>query len=82
MAASGMPIVSTTHCDIPSVLAKPNRQLLVAERDTEGLAVALENLLELDWGPLVTANRARIEERHDARTQALELVRLYRELAA
>jgi colanic acid/amylovoran biosynthesis glycosyltransferase len=82
MAASGMPIVSTTHCDIPSVLAEPNRRLLVAERDTQALADALENLLALDWGPLVTANRARIEERHDARTQALELVRLYRELAA
>jgi colanic acid/amylovoran biosynthesis glycosyltransferase len=82
MAASGMPIVSTTHCDIPFVLAEPNRRLLVGERDTEGLADALENLLELDWGPLITANRARIEERHDAREQALELVRLYRELAA
>jgi colanic acid/amylovoran biosynthesis glycosyltransferase len=82
MAASGMPIVSTTHCDIPFVLGEPNRGLLVAERDTQGLVDALENLLEMDWGPLITANRARIEERHDARKQALELVRLYRELAA
>jgi colanic acid/amylovoran/stewartan biosynthesis glycosyltransferase WcaL/AmsK/CpsK len=83
MAASGMPIVATTHCDIPSVLAEPNRQLLAPERDSEALADAVESLLALDdWEPLVRANRAWIEERHDTRRQALKLVDLYRELEA
>jgi colanic acid/amylovoran biosynthesis glycosyltransferase len=80
MAASGMPVIATTHCDIPFVLAAPNRELLVGERDPEGLADALRRLLELDWEPLVAANRTQIEEQHDTRRQALELAAVYRGL--
>ena len=82
MAASGMPIVSTRHCDIPFVLAPPNREMLVAERDPEALADVIERLLlEVDWGPLISENRSRIEQLQDARRQALELGRIYREVA-
>ena len=80
MAASGMPVVATKHCDIPFVLAEPNRRLLVEERDAQGLADVLQSLLELDWGSLVAANRAHVEQQHDARRQSRELVSLYREL--
>jgi colanic acid/amylovoran biosynthesis glycosyltransferase len=82
MAASGMPVIGTTHCDIPFVLAEANRRLLVGERDPEGLARAVQRLLELDWQPLVTANRSHIEDQHDARRQAFELASFYRGLLA
>jgi colanic acid/amylovoran biosynthesis glycosyltransferase len=41
MAASGLPIVSTSHCDIPYVLGKLNNNYLVNERD----CVALKDVL-------------------------------------
>ena len=44
MAASGMPIVSTRHCDIPSVVLDGVTGLLAAERDSEGLAVETEGV--------------------------------------
>ncbi len=77
-----MPVISTTHCDIPFVLGQPNRRLLVGERDAEALTNALESLVQMEWEPLTAANRRRIEEQHDGREQALGLARLYAELTA
>lgn len=80
MAASGMPIVSTTHCDIPFVLGAPNRELLCPERDPVALADVIETLASADWTPIVAANRARIEENHDASRRGAALASLYREV--
>jgi colanic acid/amylovoran/stewartan biosynthesis glycosyltransferase WcaL/AmsK/CpsK len=80
-AASGMPVSSTTHCDIPNVLGEPNRRLLVAEGDVEGLARALVTLRELDWLELTSANRRRAETCFDARLQGERLAAIYRSFA-
>jgi colanic acid/amylovoran biosynthesis glycosyltransferase len=82
MAASGMPVASTRHCDIPAVLGAENRALLVEERDVPALAAALQTLAEGDWYELVRANRALIERNHDLHNQSARLERLYREVAA
>ena len=37
MTASGMPVISTTHCDIPEVIQNGVTGLLAEERDVEGL---------------------------------------------
>ncbi|MCW2964282.1 MAG: glycosyltransferase [Actinomycetia bacterium] len=79
MAASGMPVVATTHCDIPSVLGEPNRKLLVPERDPQALAGALEALAKSEWCELVSANRALVERNHDLARQSARLEQLYRE---
>ncbi len=47
MAASGMPIVSTRHCDIPNVL--PTGALLAEERDASGLVDRLRCPAILFW---------------------------------
>ncbi|HET6197476.1 MAG TPA: glycosyltransferase, partial [Acetobacteraceae bacterium] len=44
MAASGMAIVSTRHCDIPDVIEDGVTGLLAAERDVQGLADCLQRL--------------------------------------
>jgi colanic acid/amylovoran biosynthesis glycosyltransferase len=77
MAAIGMPVLSTLHCDIPSVLAEPNRGLLVAERDPAALADACLALLGADWGEMALANRVRIEQEFDCVTQGERLARIY-----
>ncbi len=64
MAASGMPVISTTNCDIPFFLGESNRLHLVPERDASSLAdKALEFILRMekkDFG-LAHENRAFIE---------------------
>ncbi|MGZ4356985.1 MAG: glycosyltransferase [Gaiellaceae bacterium] len=79
-AASGMPVLSTTHCDIPNVLAEPNRRLLVPEGDVEGLAHALVALPNEDWSMLTAANRRLVEDSFDARIQGERLAAIYRSL--
>ena len=77
-AASGMPVVSTRHCDIPFVLSGENQAFLVPERDSEGLCRAIEALVRCrDWGPIVSANRKFIEEELDVRRQGQELADVY-----
>jgi colanic acid/amylovoran biosynthesis glycosyltransferase len=81
MAAAGLPVVSTRHCDIPFVLAEPNRRLLAPERDPEALAAAITDLLQADWGVLTAANRALVAREMDGPTQAGRLADLYARVA-
>lgn len=82
MAALGMPIVSTTHCDIPNVLGERNKALLVAERDTAGLVRALEWLIDNadQWPDIGRNNRAHIEQNFDLERQARALSDIYAEI--
>jgi colanic acid/amylovoran biosynthesis glycosyltransferase len=80
-AASGMPVASTTHCDIPYVLSQENGGYLVAERDSMALSRAIENLLHTDdWSPIVLANRRLVEKELDVTRQAQKLANLYAEV--
>jgi colanic acid/amylovoran biosynthesis glycosyltransferase len=81
-AASGMPVISTLHCDIPFVLSQENQSYLVPERDSASLAQAIERLIQCkDWSPIVSANRQLVEQELDVRRQTEKLANLYRELA-
>jgi colanic acid/amylovoran biosynthesis glycosyltransferase len=80
-AASGMPIMSTTHCDIPFVLSEENGRYLVPERDASALAHSIEQLLDTnDWNPIISANRRLVEAELDVRRQTGKLADLYREV--
>lgn len=82
-AASGMPVISTLHCDVPFVLASENQPYLAPERDAAALVHAVHRLLRLaDWNPIVSANRCLIESELDVRQQAQKLSQLYRDLSA
>lgn len=82
MAASGMPIVSTTHCDIPNIVHHGVSGLLVEERDVDALVDALFTLIHNRQ--LITemghAGRTFVEEHHDAHLQADKLYNLYMQL--
>lgn len=79
MAATGMPVVATTHCDIPNVLAPTAKRFLVPERDPAGLAQRLTLLAENpdEWPALAKANRRHIEQHHDCHRQGERLARIY-----
>ena len=83
MAASGMPIASTKHCDIPGVLGAANRGFLSEEGDYEGLADRILSMLNVaDWRIMVSENRQHIEQHFSAVEQGKRLAELYRDTAA
>ncbi len=80
MAATGMPVVSTTHADIPEVLGSAGRELLSAERDSNGIASKLRALLTdvSAWPDRCEAVRAHIEREYGAERQGERLAAIYR----
>ena len=83
MAATGMPVVSTRHCDIPHVIEDDVTGLLAPERDPQALAARLSQLLARaqDWGVMVVAARHRVEAEFNASIQAQRLGDVYARLA-
>lgn len=70
--ATGMPVLSTTHCDIPEVVLDGQNGFLVNEHDVDALT---ERLLYLathpkDWSVLGQAGRRHIEANFDLHRQA------------
>jgi colanic acid/amylovoran biosynthesis glycosyltransferase len=82
MAASGMAVVSSRHCDIPAVVEHGATGWLAEERDVAGLAAGLRFWAESPdaWPPLLAAGRRRVEERFDAVSQGRQLAERYGEL--
>lgn len=82
MAATGIPIVSSKHCDIPSVIKHGQTGLLAAERDSDGLFDHLLYLVshpEL-WEAMTAAGRRHVEEEFDTHRQSQRLFNIYKEL--
>ena len=83
MAASGMPVVSTRHCDIPEVFGPNSGHLLADERDVGGVADRILWLAKNSdaWNEITTSIRQRMEQEYDAVKQAIQLAGIYREVA-
>ncbi len=45
MLASGMPVASTVHCDIPKVISDARLGILSKERDSDGIARVLQDIV-------------------------------------
>ncbi len=69
-AASGLPVVSTTHCDIPEVLGPAGEGCLAPERDAAALARVIEALAAdpSRRRALAEAGRRHVEAEYDVRT--------------
>lgn len=78
-SATGMPIVSTSHADIPEVVIDGEGGLLCAERDIEALAKNLDYLVSnpQTWEQFGKQGRARIEQEFNCTTQVAKLEKLY-----
>jgi colanic acid/amylovoran biosynthesis glycosyltransferase len=79
MAASGMPIVSSKHCDIPHVIIDGQTGWLAEERDVHGLVEHLKWLVDHPhtWRTFTDRGRKHIEENFDVRVQASLLEKIY-----
>ncbi len=78
-SASGMPVISTWHCDIPEVVIDGESGYLVPERDAEALAACLTDLASdtSRWAVMGRHGREHIEKHYDARHQAEKLEGIY-----
>lgn len=83
MVASGMPVVSTRHCDIPGVVRHGVSGYLAQEHDVKSLGAQIRRMLSstADWPEMLAAGRAWVEERFDAARQGRRLGSIYTELA-
>jgi colanic acid/amylovoran biosynthesis glycosyltransferase len=79
MAAAGMIIVSTNHCDIPYVLGVQNSRILADERNSDGLAKTLNWLVKNpdQWTGIAMGNRSRVEREFNLKNQSCALARIY-----
>ncbi|MDY7079451.1 MAG: glycosyltransferase [Chloroflexota bacterium] len=82
MMASGIPIVSTTHCDIPEVVQDGITGLLAEERDVDGLVDHLKWLVDHPdrWQSMLEAGRTYVEREYNARVQGERLGVIYSQL--
>jgi colanic acid/amylovoran biosynthesis glycosyltransferase len=82
MVASGIPVVSTMHCDIPGIIQHGKTGLLAKERDSEELAYHLKWLIEHPeaWMAMLEAGRNHVEEEFHGVRQGKRLANMYAEL--
>lgn len=80
--ASGLPIVATTHCDIPEVTVPDGSALLAPERDAESLADRIDSLLSSPdrWAEMGRAGRAHIEAEFHIEAQVEAMAAVYDEV--
>lgn len=76
MAAAGMPVIATRHCDIPEVVLDRQTGWLCDERNVEQLEAALREALSQPHLIPEFGERARrlVEEKYDARRNTLDAV--------
>ena len=80
--ASGLPVVSSLHADIPTVAPNGKCALLFPERDVNGLAEGLESMLRSpdQRAEFVERGRRHVEAEHDIRRQGERLEGHYDEV--
>jgi len=79
MLATGMPVVSTTHCDIPEVMGPALQHLLAPERDSTALLDCMQKLIGAPetWVTLGKAGRERIVSEFNQATMGTRLLESY-----
>jgi colanic acid/amylovoran biosynthesis glycosyltransferase len=79
LSATGMPIISTWHCDIPEVVLNDKTGYLVPERNAQALSEALIRLADQrqNWECMGKNGRMHIEKNFDAAQQGARLGSYY-----
>ncbi|MDJ0674820.1 MAG: glycosyltransferase [Calothrix sp. MO_167.B42] len=82
MIATGMPVVSTKHCDIPEVTKNSVRSLLAVERDVDGLLNHFKWLINHpdQWHRMLETGRKYLEQEYNARKQGERLANIYQSI--
>ncbi|MDB5100820.1 MAG: putative colanic acid biosynthesis glycosyl transferase [Cyanobacteria bacterium RYN_339] len=80
--ATGLPVLATTHADIPEVTLPGVSAFLVPERDVDALEERLEYMLDHPeiWAAMGMAGRAHVQKEFDSFNQGKRLEALYRQI--
>jgi colanic acid/amylovoran biosynthesis glycosyltransferase len=81
--ATGVPVVGTTHCDIPYLIDDGRTGYLAPENDVAGLADALDRAIGhvSDWPDIVRKARGQVVDRHSVANVSALLQTIHREAA-
>lgn len=84
MLATGMPVISTRHCDIPEAVGPTLSQWLAPERNATAVADILRRLLSRanDWESFAALGRNHVASEYDRRRQSVQLLAHYQEVLA
>ena len=79
MQATGLPIVSTLHCDIPEVVRNGESGFLVPEKNVDALVNRLEWLVQHPeaWGVIGEKGRQHVQREYNAKIQGVRLENIY-----
>lgn len=83
--ATGMPIIATTHCDIPQEVVDGVTGILCTERDVVALAQAICRFCKMDgaeYARFAQAARRHVEEHFEASACAAQLEQIYARVVA
>lgn len=82
MLASGMPVISTRHCDIPSIIHHRESGFLAEERNVDELVEHIQWLTQnvQNWKSLVETGRRHLEKEYHANIQGTRLAQIYQEI--
>jgi len=80
--ASGMPVIATSHCDIPEIVLDGETGLLADEKDVPALADRIEEMVSSPerWSDFADKGRALVEAEYNAVNQAERLEAIYDEM--
>jgi colanic acid/amylovoran biosynthesis glycosyltransferase len=78
--ACGVPVISTSHADIPYITIPGESALLSDEKDVEVLSFNIKRLLSNPetWEKMGRKGRQYVEQNHDIKKQILNLENIYR----
>jgi colanic acid/amylovoran biosynthesis glycosyltransferase len=82
LMASGMPVIGSTHCDIPQIVKDGQTGLLAEEGDVAQIAQRLTWLVDNPdaWHNLTDNGRQHVEKHFNVAIQAKELAHIYQTL--
>jgi colanic acid/amylovoran biosynthesis glycosyltransferase len=78
--ATGMPVIATTHCDIPDEVIHEKTGLLSPEKDTQSLAASIRRfyfMSQVEYDGFSRKARRHVEENYDVTKKGQELRNLY-----
>lgn len=81
--ATGMPVISTTHCDIPDEVVEGRTGLLSPEKDINVLAENIEAFYKMDnekYQEFARQARSHIEQYYNIELNAIQLMKIYNKI--
>jgi colanic acid/amylovoran biosynthesis glycosyltransferase len=77
--ASGMPVIASTHCDIPEIIRHGETGLTADEKDVPAMAGHIVEMISHPerWAEFAKRGRALVEGEYNASTQAQRLEAIY-----